>query len=106
MEIYTDFMLKQIEELIKLAEKNRLEKSLIKLSKSFTSWKKKNIDSETLSAQIRSWHQVNVENAGFTQGSDPGLPVAKAFTEGYLRESDIPEKLLARLEILIQIMKV
>lgn len=107
MEQYSDELLEKIEELKKIAEKNRLEKSLNKLSRSFNVWKKKkkNIDSDTLAAQIREWYFINMENTGFTSGSDPGLPVVKALTDGYLKESDIPEELLIRLEFLIKIMK-
>jgi len=106
MEKYSEELLSIIEELKILADKNRQEKSLRKLSKSFNSWKKKTIDSDALAAQIREWYFINGENTSYTNRSDPGLPVAKALTDGYLKESDIPKELLTRLEILIQIMKV
>ena len=106
MEKYSEELLIKIDELKKIAELNRQEKSLNKLSKSFSSWKKKSINSDTLSAHIREWYFVNIENTSFTTGSDPGLPVAKALTEGYLKEKDIPLELLSKLELLIQIMKV
>ena len=106
MEKYSEELLGKIEELKIAAQENRQEKSLSKLSKSFTSWKKKTIDSNTLAAFIREWYFVNVENTGFTPGSDPGLPIAQALTDGYLKEKDIPPELLSRLELLIEIMKV
>lgn len=106
MENYSDELLEKIEVLKKVAAKNRREKGLSKLSRSFTGWKKKNIDSDTLAAQIREWYFINVENTGFTSGSDPGLPIAQALTDGYLKERDIPEDLLVKLEFLIKIMKV
>ncbi len=95
-----------IEDLKRAADKNRQEKTLRKLSKGFNSWKKKEIDSNTLSAQIREWYSLNVENTGFTSRADPGLPIAKALAEGYLKEKDIPGELYIKLEMLIQIMKV
>jgi hypothetical protein len=106
MEKYSDDLLKKIDELKIIAGKNRQEKSLSKLSRAFTGWKKKNIDSDALAALIREWYLLNVENSGFTSRSDPGLPVAQALIDGYLKESDIPEELLVKLEFLIKIMKV
>jgi len=106
MEKYSEELLRIIEELKVEADKNRLTKSLNNLSRNFNSWKKKTIDSETLASHIREWYFVNVENTGYTQGSDPGLPIAKALTEGYLKEKDIPPELFSRLELLIEIMKV
>ena len=106
MEKYSEELLGKIEELKILADRNRQEKSLNKLSKSFTSWKKKTIDSDALAAQIRQWYFVNVENTGYTTGSNPGLPIAKALADGYLKEKDIPPELLSKIEVLIQIMKV
>lgn len=106
MNQYSDELLSQIEVLKKKAEENRLEKSLSKLSKSFNSWKRKNIDSGTLASHIREWYFINQEGSGYTPGADPGLPVAQAINDGYLKTSDISEELLARLEILIEITKV
>lgn len=106
MEKYSEDFLNIIEELKIQADKNRLKKSLNKLSKNFNSWKKKGIDSETLASHIRGWYFVNGENSGYTQGSDPGLPIAKALIDGYLKERDIPPELLLRLELLIEILKV
>lgn len=106
MNQYSDEQLAQIGELIKKAEDNRLEKSLSRLSKSFNSWKKKTMDSKTLASHIKEWYFINMESSGYTSSSDPGLPVAKALTDGYLKTGDIPPDLLARLEILIEIMKV
>ncbi len=106
MEKYTDEMLIRIEDLKKTAAFNRQEKSLRKLSKAFNNWKSKKLDSNGLSAQIREWYLLNVENSGFTTGSDPGLPIAKALSEGDLKKKDISEDLYLKLEMLIQIMKV
>ncbi|MDA3808698.1 MAG: hypothetical protein PF518_00070 [Spirochaetaceae bacterium] len=106
MEKYSEELLQKIQELKILADKNRQEKSLNKLSKSFISWKKKTIDSDSMAAQVREWYFINGETNGYTQGSDPGLPIAKALTDGYLKEKDIPAELLSKLEMLIEIMKV
>lgn len=106
MEKYSEELINIIEGLKLQADKNRLRKSLNKLSRNFNSWKKKAIDSQTLASHIREWYFVNGENTGYTQGSDPGLPIAKALIDGYLKESDIPPQLLSRLELLIEIMKV
>ena len=106
MNQYSDELLAIIEELKRKAEGNRLEKSLARLSKSFNTWKKKEIDSKTLASYIREWYFINQESTSYTAGSDPGLPVAQALTDGYLRTSDIPPELMAKLELLIEIMKV
>lgn len=106
MNQYSRELLDLIEELKRKAEENRLEKSLAKLSKSFNSWKKKDIDSKALAARIREWYFINLESSGYTAGSDPGLPVAQALTDGYLKPADIPPELMSRLELLIEITKV
>jgi len=106
MEKYSEELLVQIEELKAKAEENRLKKSLGNLSKHFNAWKKKNLDSRTLASHIKEWYFINMEGGKYTTGSDPGMPVAKALADGYLKESDISPELLARLEILIEILKV
>ncbi|MBB6481583.1 hypothetical protein [Spirochaeta isovalerica] len=106
MEKYSDELLEQIEVLKEKAEENRLQKSLGNLSRQFNAWKKKNLDSRTLASHIKEWYFINMEGGKYTSGSDPGMPIAKALTDGYLKESDISPELLSRLEILIEILKV
>lgn len=106
MEKYSEELLSIIEELKVKANKNKQRKSLNSLFRNFNHWKKKTIDSETLVSHIKEWCYVNVENTGYTQGADPGLPVAQALADGSLKEKDIPPELLSKLELLIEIMKV
>lgn len=106
MNKYSDAELAEIEQLKQKAAEKRLEKSLARLSKQFNSWKKKTIDSASLASYIKEWHFINLEGTKYTSGSDPGMPVAKALTEGDLRTGEISPELLSKLEILIEILKV
>ena len=100
--IYPESVKKELKHLELLSRKRKILNHLNAIANTIKQWKSETISEET--ALIKIAELVDIHENSWTEGSDVGIPIAKALTDGTLTREDFSDKTWKSIEVLVDLL--
>ena len=99
---YPDAVIKELQRLSVLSRKRTVVNRLSSIAGIIDQWKNKSLSEEAALQEIA--RLVEIREEPWAEGSDIGIPIANALTDGTLFRSDFSDKTWKSIELLVDLL--